>query len=141
MNREFGYGGMSKVAVFVLASWLFVLAVCVVDMAEHGIKIHPSNVAGQPYLSGLSEHGDHFLDDDQCCKIMDDGSTVPSRTMNASPFVILFFVLWTAALVLQSPSFAGSEKSPFDSPPPGRSRSALTANSLWPNAPPADQHR
>lgn len=141
MNRKFGYGGMSKVAVFVLASWLFVLAVCAADMAEHGIKIHSSNVAGQSYLSDLSEHGDHFLDDDQCCKIMDDGSAVPSRAMNASPFVILFFVLLPWVFILQFARFIDSGNPLFSSSSPGKSGSALIANSLWPNAPPADPHR
>lgn len=127
--------GLRGLARILLAGWLFSLVVCFYS----DLHLTSTNVvvdATVAYEHNGLEHSDSAQETDACCTTlqnlpifsrMGDIEVPLQHLLHVLP--PYFFVALIALLTTARVHYASSD-------PPGKPRHLLTANTLWPNAPP-----
>lgn len=135
-QRRGAGGRLRGLARMVLVSWLFTLLVCFysdfsqtsTDLVEVASVAHEHN--------GHSEHNGSAQDTDVCCTILQNLPTFFKMGNIEVPLQNLMYVLLPFIFIVHTTLLVTGRVRFFCSDPPGKSSSLLTANALWPNAPP-----
>lgn len=130
--REAGVG-TRVLARILLASWLFTLAVCFFS------DIHPSsmdmvNDAAVAHDHNGLNHGDSAHEADVCCTLLQNLPPFYKMGHIVAPLQHLMYKLLPYVFVVQSALLVTAIV--HCTGPPDKQGQLLTANLLWPNAPP-----
>ena len=132
--REAGVG-LRGLARMLLVSWLFTLVVCFYsDFHQTSTEVIQDSPTAHEH-TGL-EHSDNTQDADACCTMMQN-LPIFSKVDNIKvPLQNLLYVLFPYIFIFQTALLVTASVFYFCTDPPGKTRHSLTANLLWPNAPP-----
>ena len=127
--------GLRGFARILLVSWLFTLLVCFYSDSH----LTPTDVIKDTPVAheqnGL-EHSDSAQDADACCTIMQNLPIFYKMGDIKAPLQNLAYVLLPYIFIFQSALLVTAGACFICTDPPGKPRRTLTANVLWPNAPP-----
>lgn len=141
-SRLLGGRSLRAVAWVVLASWLFSLAVCSISVM--GFDESSSHHFGPGSSSGsnpVDNHAQHGGGDkkhaDPCCSVLQNLSAFSQVSSLQAMLYDLTYVLLPVIAVIYAVLFLPALiVRYFGADPPGKPNHALTANTLWPHAPP-----
>ena len=130
---EAGVRARRGLAWALLASWLFTLVVCFYS------DIHPSSMdmvddAAVAHEHNGLNHGDSAQETDVCCTILQNLPPLYKMGHIEAPLQHLMYTLLPYVFVVQSALLVTAIV--HCTGPPGKHGQLLTANLLWPNAPP-----
>ena len=133
-RREAGVGtrGLARI---LLVSWLFTLVVCFYSDIHQSSTNLVEDISVAHEHNGL-EHSDTAQDTDACCTILQNLPPFFKVSNIEAPLQHLMHVLLPYVFVVQTALLVTASVQFVCPGPPGKPCNLLTANVLWPNAPP-----
>lgn len=120
---------LRSIAWVVLASWLFSLVVCTVSTFDFS--------SPPAHSVGTAPHSHNkTAQQDACCAILENLSAFSHASTVSLPLQNIFTVLLPLVVFLLTAFPLSRTVRWRGTDPPGKPRHTLTANSLWPHAPP-----
>lgn len=127
--------GLRGLARIVLVSWLFTLLVCFYsDFHQTSTDVVKDTPVAHEH-NGLG-HSDSAQDTDACCTIMQNLPIFFKMDNITAPLQNLIYVLLPYIFIVQTALLVTARVHVVCTGPPGKPCHLLTANFLWPNAPP-----
>ena len=125
------------IARILLLSWLFTLGTCFYSNF-HQASAHTESAVTHEHLTHSAQinHHDDTQDEDVCCTILDNLPVFHKIGDMQTPLHNLMYVLLPFVFIISAATLITPRISIFYTDPPGKPGSLISANALWPNAPP-----
>lgn len=134
-RREVGVGTRG-IAHILLVSWLFTLVVCFYsDIHQSSTNLVDDTPVAHEH-NGYSEHSDSAQDTDVCCTILQNLPPFFKMGNIEAPLQHMMYVLLPSVFVVETALLVTARIRFIGTGPPRKFCHLLTANLLWPNAPP-----
>lgn len=134
--NEVGVSRLRVLARILLISWLFTLLICSYSDFSQTPTDRAGDVAVAHEYNGSSEHGNSAQDTDACCTIQQNLPIFFKMSDIKVPLQHLMYVLLSYVVIVQTALLVAVKSNILCTDPPDKLHHLLTANVLWPNAPP-----